>query len=92
MGKAVRHKSGVWMQEGTTGWDKYHNPPVIMKVPNAPQSLDQYMDELDKKWRKAEGRKPVDQLSERELMLEGRIKWDPVRLKELTVTLYETSN
>jgi hypothetical protein len=92
MAKAVRHKSGVWMQEGTTGWEKHHHPPVQMKVPNAPQSLDQYMDELDKKWRKAEGRLPVKDLDERGLMLEGRIPWDPVRLKELTTQLYETPN
>lgn len=84
MSKAVRHKSGVWMQPGTEGWEKHHNPPVIMKVPNAPLSLDQYMEELDKKWRKAEGRVPVKELDERGLMLEGRIPWDPVRLKQLT--------
>lgn len=82
--KPVRYKDGTWLMPGTGPWEMYHNPPKILKTPNAPQSLDQIMKELDDKWRKLEGRKPVNQLDERGLMLEGRIPWDPVRLKELT--------
>lgn len=81
--KPVQYKDGTWLMPGTDLWEMYHNPPKIQKVPNAPASLDQLMKELDVKWRKAEGRKPVDQLTERELMLEGRVPWDPVRLEEL---------
>lgn len=84
MGKSVRYADGTRIMEGTEAWDKYENPPRILKVPNAPTSLTQHMQELDDKWRKLEGRKPVKELTEREQMLEGRIPWDPVRLKELS--------
>lgn len=76
MAKAIRHKSGVWMQDGTTG----HELATDKKT----KELDKHMDDLDKVWRKAEGRKPVAELDERELMLEGRTPWNPVRLQELT--------
>ena len=77
MAKPIRHKSGVWMQDGTTG----HELATAGKY----KDLDKHMDDLDKVWRRAEGRKPVAELDERGLMLEGRIPWDPVRLKELTI-------
>lgn len=77
MAKAIRHKSGVWMQDGTTG----HELATAKKT----KDLDKHMDDLDKVWRKAEGRNPVVELDERGLMLEGRIPWDPVRLKELEI-------
>lgn len=82
MAKFVVYR-GQKIMDGTEAWEKYHNPPVIKKVPNAPTSLDMHLAELDTKWRKMEGRKPKDQLNEREKILEGLIPWDPVRLKEL---------
>lgn len=72
------------MMPGTTGFE--------LATDKKTKELDKHMDEIDKVWRKAEGRKPVSELSDRELMLEGRTPWDPVRLKELTSQLYETSN
>lgn len=82
--KRIRYKDGTWLMPGGKGHELYLHPPKVFKVPNAPENLDMYMARLDKEWRKLEGRKPVDQLTEREQMLEGRIPWDPVRLKELT--------
>lgn len=75
MAKAIRHKSGLWMQPGTTGFE--------LATEKKSKELERHVEELDKAWRKAEGRKPVAELSERELMLEGRTPWDPARLKEL---------
>ena len=77
MAKNIRHKSGVRMMEGTAGYE--------LAISGKTKELDKHMDDLDKAWRKMEGRKPVSELTEREQMLEGRIKWDPVRLKELTL-------
>lgn len=77
MAKPIRHKSGVWMQDGTMGHE--------LATAGKHKDLDKHMDDLDKVWRRAEGRKPVAELDERGLMLEGRIPWDPVRLKELTI-------
>jgi hypothetical protein len=76
MAKAIRYKDGTWMQDGTTG----HELATAKKT----KELDKHMDDLDKIWRKAEGRVPAKELDERGQMLEGRIPWDPVRLKELT--------
>lgn len=75
MAKAIRHKSGVMMMPGTTGFE--------LATEKKTKELDKHMEDLDKSWRKMEGRKPVAELSERELMLEGRTPWDPRRLKEL---------
>ncbi|MNM20158.1 hypothetical protein D3C81_304910 [compost metagenome] len=49
-----------------------------------PEALAKHMKQLDTTWRSKEGRKPIKDLTEREQMLEGRIPWDAVRLKELS--------
>lgn len=54
------------------------------KDPKKLKQLDKHMAQLDETWRDMEGRKPAKELNEREKMLEGRIPWDPVRLKELS--------
>lgn len=84
MAKSVRYKDGTKIMPGTEAMELYLNPPRVLKVPNAPKTLEWHMNDLDAKWRKAEGRKPVAELTERDQMLEGRIPWDPVRLKELS--------
>jgi hypothetical protein len=83
MSKAVRYLDGTLIMPGTEAMELYQNPPKILKVPNAPKSLSKHMEDLDKAWRKAEGRKSVSELTERDKMLEGRIPWDPIRLKDL---------
>lgn len=54
------------------------------KDPKKLKELDKHMAQLDTDWRDMEGRKPAKDLNEREKMLEGRIPWDPVKLKELS--------
>lgn len=85
MAKSVRYKDGSLIMEGTETWELYHNPPKVRTDGNTKQkTLEGHMKELDDKWRKMEGRKPVSQLTEREKMLEGRIPWDRLRLEELS--------
>jgi hypothetical protein len=94
MAKPVRYKDGTLLMPGSVAHELATNPPKpapitpqVTKVggKEKPQGgLHAHMDELDKAWRKQEGRKPVAELTERERMLEGRIPWDPVRLKELS--------
>lgn len=86
MSKPVRYKDGTLIMPGSEAMELYLHPPKVMKVPNAPVDLATHMAELDKVWRKQEGRKPVNELTEREQMLEGRITWDPNRLKELSLS------
>jgi hypothetical protein len=74
MANPIRHKSGVLMQPGTGGHE--------LALAGKHKELDKHMDELDKTWRKMEGRKPVSELTPRELMLEGRLPWNPAMLKE----------
>lgn len=52
------------------------------KDPKKLKELDKHMAKLDETWRDMEGRKPSKELNEREKMLEGRIPWDPAKLKE----------
>lgn len=96
MSKPVRYRDGTMLMPGSLAHELYTNPPkpvaktpqqTVLKGPKALPygiTLEGHMAELDKAWRKAEGRKPVAELTEREKMLEGRIPWDPVKLKELT--------
>ena len=84
MAKPVRYRDGTKIMPGSEAMELHLHPPVIKIVPNAPTSLAQHMENLDKVWRKSEGRKPVSELTERDQMLEGRIPWDPVRLRELS--------
>jgi len=86
MAKFYRHRDGVKIMEGTEAWELYQNPPKQRTDGVKVKTLDDHMKTLDDAWRKAEGRKPLKDLSELELMLEGRIQWDPVRLKELDRT------
>lgn len=72
-----------WIMSGTKAYELYHSKKPIMKVPGV-ETYQGCLADSDKAWRKAEGRKPFAELSEREQMLEGAIPWDPVRLKELT--------
>lgn len=72
MAKPVRYKDGTLMMPGSRALELHED-----KSKDASQNLDKHMAELDKVWRKAEGRKPVAQLTEREKMLEGRTPWDP---------------
>lgn len=98
MSKSVRYKDGTRIMDGTLAWELYHNPPKPLPPqpktlgksgPAEPLTLAEHMTKCDIDWRKHEGRKPINQLTEREKMLEGRIPWDPVRLKEL---IHATSN
>lgn len=79
MAKAVRYKDGTLMMPGSHALELYED-----KSKDASKNLDKHMTEVDKVWRKVEGRKPVAELTEREKMLEGRIPWDPVRLKAMS--------
>lgn len=54
------------------------------KDPKKLKELDKHMKKLDDAWRDAEGRTPAKDLTEREKILEGRLPWNPVRLKELS--------
>ncbi|QBJ02842.1 hypothetical protein MZD04_gp316 [Pseudomonas phage Psa21] len=69
--------------EGSEAWELYHNPPKILKVPNAPKSLDKHMEDLDKTFRKIEGRKPRNELTEREKIMEGIIPFNVQRIKQI---------
>lgn len=82
MAKSVRYKDGTRIQENVNSeaWNLSQS-----KDPKDAERLKKHMQKLDEKWRSAEGRKQVAELTEREKMLEGRIPWDPVRLKELEV-------
>lgn len=73
MAQAIRYKDGTWMQDGTTGH--------LLATTGKTKELEKHMKELDDKWRKMEGRKPVSELTDREKMLEGRLPWDPEMLK-----------
>lgn len=83
MAKSVRYKDGTRIQENVNSeaWVLSQS-----KDPKDAERLKKHMQKLDDKWRSAEGRKPVAELTEREQMLEGRIAWNPVRLKELEQT------
>lgn len=95
MSKPVRYKDGTLLMPGSVAHELYTNPPkdvaktpqqTVLKGPKALPygiNLSQHMEDLDKTWRKAEGRKPVDQLTEREKMLEGRIPFDLKKLETL---------
>lgn len=83
MSKPVRYRDGTLIMPGSEAMELHLHPPVRMKVPNAPIDLHQHMAELDKTWRKMEGRKPIGELTYREQMLEGRIPWDPIYIRDL---------
>ncbi|MOA67099.1 hypothetical protein D3C78_1941170 [compost metagenome] len=57
----------------------------VQKKPGQPKMIDEHMLEIDMKWRKAEGRKPFDLLTDREKMLEGATPWNPELLKHSTL-------
>jgi hypothetical protein len=82
MAKPVRYKDGTLMMPGSHALELHLDPPKPKTNGVKVQTLDGHMAELDKVWRKAEGRKPVAELTEREKMLEGRIPWDPKLLEE----------
>ena len=83
MAKPVRYKDGTLLMPGSEAFELYHNPPRVKCNGNTRQkTLEGHMAELDAKWRKAEGRKPVAELTEREKMLEGRIPWNPRQLEK----------
>lgn len=85
MAKPVRYKDGTKIMPGTEAWELHHNPPDDPKTNGVKvKTLAGHMTQLDVDWRDMEGRKPVAELTERDKMLEGRIPWDPVRLKELS--------
>jgi hypothetical protein len=73
MAKPIRYKDGTMMMPGSGGYEL----ATLKKT----KELDKHMADLDKAWRKLEGRKPVAELSEREQMFEGRIPWNPALLQ-----------
>lgn len=81
MAKFYRHTDGtkIMANDESVAW----NFTPHGKKPN-PEALAKHMTQLDQSWRSKEGRKPIKELTERDQMLEGRIPWDPVRLKQLT--------
>jgi len=83
MAKSVRYKDGTLMMPGSRAMELYLDPPKAKTNGVKVETLEGHMAELDKTWRKVEGRKPVAELTEREKMLEGRIPWDPTRLKTI---------
>lgn len=83
MSKPVRYRDGTMIMPGSDAMELYLHPPKARIVPNAPADLATHMAELDKTWRKMEGRKPVSELTYHEQMLEGRIPWDPIYIRDL---------
>lgn len=81
---AQYHVPPCVVMPNTTAYELMTTKTDQQKKPGGIKMIDEHMFEMDVKWRKMEGRKPYDQLSEREKMLEGGIRWDPIRLKELT--------
>lgn len=78
----VRHGVKIMANESSEVWVLSQS-----KEPKDAERLKKHLNKLDEAWRGAEGRKPKDQLNEREKMLEGLIPWDPARLKELNKEL-----
>lgn len=70
----------VWVNSGTEAEELMTNKKPQLKVPGAKANIDQHMLELDQKWRKAEGRKQFNDLTDREKMLEGALPWNPEML------------
>lgn len=72
MAKFVRHTDGtkIMANENSEAWNLAQGKDAN------PEALAKHMKKLDDGWRKAEGRKPVHQLTEREKMFEGRIPWN----------------
>jgi len=71
--KAFRYRDGTRVAANTTA--------AQLKADGKTKELDKHMKQLDTDWRDAEGRKPADELTEREQMLEGRIPWNQALLK-----------
>ena len=71
MSKPVRYKDGTVIMPGTEAMELYES-----KAKDASKKLEKHMKALDATWRKHEGRKPVDQLTEHEKMLEGLVPFN----------------